>query len=341
MAETSYQGSSGRQQTYAQQEWPALTPYSAVSSFNLPAQYDTSLITPIQNMVSPAIPPRTRPITIKHESVSPATVSPSYDLWPTNDGYSNLRPKSPMKYKVRGDNGPSYHQPRITTAEADFPPSPFFCQAPYFGSFTVSAGCTSSPQSISAATTSPIMARNNEWEGLENFSGLPNIVPRVGTYNRSQAPLLIAPSPSSRKNSSRTYFEPQRQNSTTSDYSTPQTSLPSEDTPDSSPRSTQSSATIMRQQDETSPSQDLEDDNREGPSRNGQNSMFLETQFIVQARLHDRLPWKQVTENFNRRFKKNMHTPALEMRLKRHRDRARMGSDTDVSITPSLRITPR
>jgi hypothetical protein len=67
----------------------------------------------------------------KDIKLSPSSYSPSYQLFCADDDY-NPRYNPPMKLK--DPNGTL----QMSSGDSSFPPSPFLCTSPYYGSFGVS-----------------------------------------------------------------------------------------------------------------------------------------------------------------------------------------------------------
>ncbi|KAK6612246.1 hypothetical protein H4I96_01459 [Botrytis cinerea] len=164
------------------------TPYSAVSSFNLPAHYDSTLITPITMAPSPNISSRPAPTARERDiKLSPSMESPDYPLFGGGeDDFGSRLGSAPMKQK-----GPSSNNAKIPTSEPNYPTSPtLFCTSPYYGAFGVSA----TPKSGRAAElTSP------KYEYQSSKVNNP-------------APILIAPNPNTMRPATRPGDMPYRDN---------------------------------------------------------------------------------------------------------------------------------
>lgn len=171
-----------------------------VSSFNLPAQYSESLMTPVSITGSPPVSTRTTSLVysdkdLKHEQLSPSALS-SYSFQEEVD--FGGRYNEPMKHK-RPTN-----RMHIQTSDGGFP-STLVSPEPYFGSFGVSA-----PSSSRTVETPPSMSYSPSLNSAGTFSNrsyssqhqtpqtsAPSLLPLRTLEQASQAPVLIAPNPDS------------------------------------------------------------------------------------------------------------------------------------------------
>ena len=69
------------------------------------------------------------------------------------------------------------------------------------------------------------------------------------------------------------------------------------------------------------------------PSDQGQGTVLLteEDLFLIEQREHLGLQWKEITQNYQKRFGKVYRDSALQMKFKRMKDRTRMWTNDDVS----------
>ncbi|CZS95543.1 hypothetical protein WAI453_011419 [Rhynchosporium graminicola] len=174
------------------------TPYSAqssVSSFNVPLQYDSNLITPISATSSPNLTTISDPSMSMepHIKTSPVVLSPTYGLYsPEDEFFPRYNP--PMKHRDSG----ALH---ISIADNFFGPgSPFACSSPHFGSYGVSAQAPS----VKASDPSPMFHNSPTTQSAEGYSSngyyFRNQTPALGVSgykSNSQTPIHIAPSSSS------------------------------------------------------------------------------------------------------------------------------------------------
>ncbi|KAL3425403.1 hypothetical protein PVAG01_02194 [Phlyctema vagabunda] len=315
MGDSSYQNHAGRTESRPS-DW---TPYSAVSSFNLPATCDSSLSTPNTTMNPQYIPSRMAPI--KQEAPSPSTGS-SYQFY-ADDGFPDMRCRSPMKFRE-----PSTQAPTTSSAETEYPPSPYFINEPYYGNYSVSAG-NSSSYPASGMTASPVGANYGHQPSYTQLPlPQPSFYSAGGYRHNNQTPILITPNPRARKPSTTsTQTGSLRQDSLDSSLSTPRSSRTSHG-PGESPylQSQEGTANPQRQQKRKTPSQGPGGDESDGDSSGGDSDENL---LLVQLRDKEKLPWKQVQDQFNKRTGQDKKIPCLEMRLKRHRERSRRWTDVD------------
>lgn len=111
--------------------------YYQVSSFNLPAQCDQTLITPVSLTSSPSLSTKT-PTLVSRSEPSSLKLEPVTPLFSCDDNMSPINRQ--MKYKDQ----------YLSTLDSAFPSSPM-CQNPYYGIFGVSAG----PQQGRSLNSSP------------------------------------------------------------------------------------------------------------------------------------------------------------------------------------------
>lgn len=350
MGEPAYQLHVRRTQHYGQDWTPqsACTPYSAVgflseldatlefldsqlqvSSFNLPAQYDSSLITPVTLTQSPSLPSRIAPASLEDKEIklSPVVSSPDYQLFSGDEDYR----AGPMKHKSPTGNL------QISTSDSSFPASPYPCVSPYWGAFGVSA----TPASGNSAThSSPSMNPSslNRSPNVNSAGGTsqdsrrsrqPTPGQSATSYrSQTQAPILIAPNPLTLRGATRPGDCPYRSDhlqslgstpgsngSTQGAFSEPLGSLPARRKRKTPPRNASEGEIILS------------------------GEISHEEQVLMQLAEQEDLPWKEVCQRFNELTGKNMKVPALQMRKKRLRERLRVWTDSEV--IPSSYILSR
>ncbi|RFU32714.1 hypothetical protein B7463_g3601, partial [Scytalidium lignicola] len=313
MGELTYPTPSGRTQLQPQ-DW---TPYSSVSSFNLPAQYDSSLVTPVTMASSPSMSHRPTP-TIGHsrlkELSSPHINSPNYHFFNGDDEFSGTRLNPPMKLK---NPSGTLH---ISTLDHAFPTSPYACTSPYWGAFGVSATSTNGN---SASESSPNL---NPGSNLNSSGGInsdgsrayqENLPSSANSYrSHQQAPILIAPNPATLrpakrvKNEDGTIHHPQLKSAPPSGgphqttFPEPLTALP-----------------VKRKR--KSPVTDFADGDI---AFSGE--VKREEQILLQL-AEEGLPWKEIAIRFDDMTGRKMKVPALQMRLKRLRERLRKWTEIE------------
>jgi hypothetical protein len=335
MSDHLYPTHSGRPQSQAQD----LTPYSAVcpeecysnqwdhlqrafsdshtqvSSFNLPLQYDSTLITPVSLTSSPSMPTKSAPA-LKQETdikLSPITMSPDYNLFYRDDDFPSSRFNPPMKLK-----DPSGIL-QISAADSSFPASPYLCTSPYYGAFGVSA----TPHSARTTNSSPAVHTSPHLRSAGGFSGSDSHHSRQHTpasYSSSfQAPILIAPSPGTLRpatNYDRESFRQCSIQSNRSVHSPPQGAF----------------TKIL------SPMHPRGKKRKESPSdydaimRSG--DINPEEKLLLELSSRDKLPWKEVAAKFNKITKQTKRVAALQMRKKRLLERLRVWTNPEAVSLP-------
>jgi hypothetical protein len=342
MSEFLFSTHSGRAQNHAQD----LTPYSAVrpeefystlwdhlqqafsdsvyqvSSFNLPAQYDSTLITPVSLTSSPSMPTKSAPVLRKETEIklSPATMSPAYHLFCGDDEFASPRYNPPMKLK-----DPSGIL-QISTADSSFPPSPYVCTSPYYGSFGVSA----TPQSARTSNSSPGVHPSSNLQSAGGHSSTESHNSRHQTpatsYRSSfQAPILIAPNPPPLKPATNNEHAPYRQNSLQSNQSNQ--SPPYSQGPPQGAFPEALGSMPPRGKKRKDPPSDYEAIVRSG-------DLTAEEQLLLQLSGRDKLPWKEVAAKFNKATGETKKVAALQMRKKRLMERLRVWTDAEVVSSP-------
>ena len=295
-----------------------------VSSFNLPHNCDSSLITPVslsQSLSVDTTAAVSQDMDIKL-SPSNSSISPNYDMFIMDDEFGDSKYNPPMKYK--------HH---ISTSDASFPSSPLVPCTPYWGAFGVSATAVSRSDSSSSLNPSPIGPPPNSASGLRNHGN--HLQQHQGQMYRHRAsvPLLIAPrapSPSSRRTTLPQLNSFYRNNSLQSIDTNTSPTL-SSNTPYSAVEG-QSLTPIRRR--------------RKPPkhSHEGEhllsNDMTHDERVLMQLTVVDHLPWKEVVVRFKELTGKSLKVPALQMRKKRLVERLRVWTPSDVlSHTPSLLLS--
>jgi hypothetical protein len=340
MSEHLYPTHSGRPQSQAQD----LTPYSAVcleecysnhwkhlqralsdsnnqvSSFNLPAHYDSTLITPVSLTSSSSMPTKSAPAMKQGTEIklSPATLSPRYHLFCPDDDFASPRYNPPMKLK-----DPSGIL-QISTADSSFPASPYVCNSPYYGSFGVSA----TPHSARTTNSSPVVhtsPHGHSAGGLSSTGGHHSRQQTPASYRANfQAPILIAPSPETLRPATNYDRGPYRQDSLQSHRSAQ--SPPHSQGPPKGPFTQNLSPIHPRGKKRKEPPSDYDEILRSGDI-NEEEKLLLELS-------RGKTPWKEVAAKFGRITGQTKRVAALQMRKKRLLERLRVWSDTEVVSSP-------
>lgn len=340
MSEHLYPTHSGRPQSQAQD----LTPYSAVcpeecylnhwdhlqralsdpnnqvSSFNLPATYDSTLMTPVSLTSSPSMPTKSASA-MKQEAdikLSPATMSPTYHIFCGDEEFANPRYNPPMKLK-----DPSGIL-QISAADSSFPASPYVCTSPYYGSFGVSA----TPHSARTTNSSPGVHQSPHLHSAGGLSSNDSHHSRQQTpasyRSNFQAPILIAPSPQTLRPATNYDRGPYRQNSlqpNPSPHSPPYSQRPPQGT------FTQNLPMHPRGKKRKDPPSDYDAIMRSG-------EINPEEKLLLELSGRDKLPWKEVALKFNQMTKQTKRVAALQMRKKRLLERLRVWTDAEVVSSP-------
>lgn len=280
---------------------------SQVSSFNLPAQCDSSLMTPVSLTGSPSLAIESHALNKSKRDArfSPSTVSP-YHLFAEEEDFGS---KLPMKWK----DPKATH---IPTSESPFN-SPYPIPEPYFGSYSVSAtsGYGRAPDASPSMQHSPKVSPN---AGLGHGSYQSHRTTQTSTSSASfrsiQAPILIAPNPSTLRPATRQDDGPYRQNSLHSIHSNPST-LSSYGYSDD--RSSQSPPRGKKRKS-PSVSTGLDD------YINYPDDINDEDRLLLDLAAQRELPWKKKTAKFNEKTGKQLKDAALQMRKKRLLDRMKV-----------------
>ncbi|KAH6702976.1 hypothetical protein BKA61DRAFT_619881 [Leptodontidium sp. MPI-SDFR-AT-0119] len=303
-----------------------LAPYSArsgVSSFNLPLNYGSTLVTPVSMTSSPSL--TTKSVPAMHSDLdvklSPGSLSPTYGLYsPDSDFYPRYNP--PMKHK---DSTGVLH---ISTADNFFPPgSPFTCPSPYYGDYGVSApsqsGKTSnsspsfhhSPnmQSAGGCSSSGYYSRNQTPALSASSYKSSSQTPIRVAPSPSSPPILIAPNPSTLKPAT-AKLHPEVRRQAPSDKMSRPFQKPIQER--YSPVSQDQASKVQKA---SKKKKNMPDGFYEKLMAAGEiHEMTAEERVLLQLVIRDDLPWKAVMENYNATFPaKQKQTPALQMKKMR------------------------
>ncbi|KAH8596759.1 hypothetical protein B0O99DRAFT_593550 [Bisporella sp. PMI_857] len=295
------------------------TPYSAVSSFNLPVIYDSSLVTPV-SMVQPLTIDTKRGYISPQEmdiKLSPSELSPEYNLFNTDEDLISNRHNKPMSHKY------STNRLRISTSENSFPPSPCIPSTPYFGSYAVSVPpLSASSHSSPGMNQSPIIHNLSVASGMSSDNRHPRLpTPVNGHFRVPGEPVRIAPTPPTLLPALQPDGRPYRQNSLSSLHSL-STALSNTSTPMDKPYPERLARLQLRRK-------------RKSPrdSHDGEillsGDMTHEEQVLMYYSETEKLPWKEVAVKFKEKTGKDMRVPALQMRKKRLIERLRVWTPTD------------
>ncbi|PVH87123.1 hypothetical protein DL98DRAFT_649420 [Cadophora sp. DSE1049] len=303
-----------------------LAPYSArsgVSSFNLPVNYGSTLVTPVSMTSSPALTTKSIPSNSEPDiKLSPGSLSPSYGIYsPDSDFDSKYNP--PMKHK---ESSGVLH---ISTSDNFFPPgSPYVCSSPYWGTFGVSAPAQSANTSDSSPgfNQSPNMQSSggyssngyysrNQTPALSASSWRSNTTPIQIAPSPSNPPILQAPTPATLKPATAKYnTQGRRQHSTHSN----QMSRPFQ-------RSTQERYAPVSH---CHSSKVQKTNSKRSKTPNGFYEKLMaaaelheitdQERILLQLSVRDQLPWIALRDKFNTIFPgKQMQAAALQMKKKR------------------------
>ncbi|KAF7934322.1 uncharacterized protein EAE98_000969 [Botrytis deweyae] len=301
------------------------TPYSAVSSFNLPAHYDSSLITPVAMAPSPNISSRPAP-TVRERDIklSPSMESPDYPLFGGGeDDFGSRLGSAPMKQK-----DPSSNNSKIPTSEPNYPTSPaLFCASPYYGAFGVSAtpktgrtaeltspNMNTSPHNTNSSAMSADLRRSRH--------ATPAQSPESYRVN-NPAPILIAPNPNTMRPATRPGDMPYRDSLPYSRHDSMH-SMHSLNSYNSTPPQYQEQLAPLptRRKRKGAPTQ------LDGDILFHEN-INHEEQILMQLSEVEGLAWKEIAKQFNERTGRSMKVPALQMRKKRLCERLRVWTDCE------------
>ncbi|KAJ5037528.1 uncharacterized protein L3040_007700 [Drepanopeziza brunnea f. sp. 'multigermtubi'] len=313
---------------------PDFTPYSAVStvsSFNLPLRYDPSLITPVSMHSSPSLHVKRDPAMRSPDiMLSPQSPSSSHMASSHDDYDSEYNP--PMKYKEYSGHI------SFSTVDHFFPPgSPLVCSSPYYGNFGVSAtpysaGTSVSPSTFNPSPNMPSSAGSQDYRNGRYQSCNHTPIPSHSdfTYPGSQAPTLIAPSPSSPPVLITPNPSPRR--------AAPKLGGGAKDHHLSSSyeSNTAKYRTYKPEQGnfvrEGSSSKSAKSRKKSSPKRKSSPGQYEELvacrelteqeRFLLKWSMRDQVPWKQITARYNEVFpQKVVKEATLQMRRKRLVDR--------------------
>lgn len=294
-----------------------------VSSFNLPAAYDSSLITPVSMTSSPNIAARSAPASRRDldSNLSPLISPTSYQLGWDPESYGPAYGQ-PMKHKDRSV------ALQLSTVDQVFPPSPSYMVAPnhYFGHYTVSA-----PLSARTSNSSPSVQQSPHLQNSPNMQsagGLSNSSyhsmhssSQNGSMFRQSnpAPILIAPNPNSlRAATVKQDYGTSRQDSMSCNRSPPSSYGPIQRTfpeplaslPSRGKKSHKRKDPPSPYYDEIASFGDLNDGER----------------LLLQLTTRDHLQWKEVAQKWNKAMNLDKSVAALQMRKKRLQERLRVRS---------------
>lgn len=301
-----------------------ITERHQVSSFNLPAAYDSSLITPVSMTSSPNIATRSAPALRRDldSNLSPLISPTSYQLGWDPESYGPTYGQ-PMKHKDRSV------ALQLSTVDQVFPPSPSYMVAPnhYFGHYTVSA-----PVSARTSNSSPSLHQSPHLQNSPNMQsagGISNSSSYHSMHNSSQngsmfrqsnqAPILIAPNPNNlRAATVKQEYGPSHMDSMSSSRSPPSSYAPIQRTFPEPPASLPSRGKKSHKRkeppspyyDEIASSSDLNDGER----------------LLLQLTTRDHLQWKEVAQKWNKAMNLDKSVAALQMRKKRLQERLRVRS---------------
>jgi hypothetical protein len=301
-----------------------------VSSFNLPATYDASLVTPVSMSASPSTSRATTSLLLKQEKpIKMSPTSPTYLEFPEDDGFGSSRfHNEPMKFK---DPPNSLY---VSSPDSPFPAAPY--PEPFFGNFGVSAPTGGTRNSASLPPRHPSQSPNlNSAGGLSNDSrNSRHPTPIQGSsYRSNQTPILIAPNPASLRKDSSIYRENSLQ-STNSHNSTPHSQGPHQ-MPFSHHQHENHMLSSSDSKKRKTPDSGLEQ------HASGIVYMSEEEQLLLRLTEQEQLPWKDVMSRFNEETGRSMKVPALQMRKKRLLERIRVWNDTEVvKLHSSTRCYP-
>lgn len=297
-----------------------LTYLYQVSSFNLPIQYDSSLITPVSLTPSQSII-STSTFSRKDSAIklSPSAMSPTYPWLGSDDEYVDKNKSSEMKHK----DPPGTR--RISAADNSFPASPVVCYNPYFGQFGVSATTVSAPGTSPTMLPSPVMSTTNS---LDNGDKPPRRNPSPQIHHSyigpNQAPVLLSsPNPLTLRHSSKENKSDYRHNSINPESLQPV-----------SPRSTThpplpETISALSSRRKRKPLREYPD---------GEvvlsGEMTTEEQILMRLAEQENLPWKEVALKFKEQTGKTMKIPALQMKKKRLVERLRVWTPSEVNAPP-------
>ncbi|KAH7403290.1 hypothetical protein BKA64DRAFT_445102 [Cadophora sp. MPI-SDFR-AT-0126] len=303
-----------------------LAPYSArsgVSSFNLPVNYGSTLVTPVSMTSSPGLATKSVPSNSEPDiKLSPGSLSPAYGIYsPDSDFDSKYNP--PMKHKE------SSGALQISTSDSFFPPgSPYVCSSPYWGTFGVSAPAQSAKTSDSSPSfsQSPNMQSSGGYSSNDYYSRNQTPALSARSWRSNTTPIQIAPSPSS----------PPILQAPTPSALKPATAKYSTQSRRQHPmHSSQMSRPFQRLTQETySPVSHSHSSKVQKPNskRNKTPSGFYEKlmaaaelqeitdqeRILLQLSVRDQLPWLALRDKFNAMFPgKQMQAAALQMKKKR------------------------
>ncbi len=303
---------------YAEETGALNTEHShQVSSFNLPAQCDSSLVTP----VSPGMAP---PITRRdvENSMSPLVVSPN--TYRINNWEGESYNPSYHRLSQRSSNSLD-----ISTSDDSFPsPSYMNVPEPYFGEFGVSATSGTAQRSLS----SPRFQQSPHLQSAGGMShsshhSLHHATQDEPIYrSNNRAPTLIAPNPltwkqSAMKHDYSAYQPDSLQPAIKNEYSTYRKGSVSP--VHSSPRSGQSPPRGIRKRTKSLPPQGIKGRKGKGRPQYSYEALIAsgdlneQDRVLLKLRHKDNLPWKEIEKQFNLVFGTTVKDSTLQMRKTR------------------------
>lgn len=242
----------------------------------------------------------------------------SFPYYGADDDFSNHSVNLPMKFRERH-----------STHDHAFPSSPYLSDPPsYFGAFGVSAPSTSAT-SVSESSPSLNAGSNiNSSGALSTDGGRPYQEHPSGhadnypTYQQqpihNTPPLLNTPNPDALRPGKKS-----KQKDGSSSRSRPSKAKSVSSSGASHPASFQDplSPLPIRRKRKT---------NAKGAAEGDYVGEMNPSEQILMELAEEGLPWKEIAARFYERTGKNMKVPALQMRLKRLRERLRKWTETEV-----------
>jgi hypothetical protein len=288
--------------------------YDQVSSFNLPAQCDQTLITPV-SMTSPPLLSSKSSLVLRSEPAE-LKLSPANPLFGCEEDMSPVN--RPMKYKDQF----------MTTADSSFPSPPMCCDPnPHYGIFTVSA----SSQTGRTSTSSPNPQHNpmyssGNFSHESHFSGAPSQQTPATLYRgANQPPVIMTPNPAPR---TRPHTGAQRHNSLGSNISvrsSPGPRVSPSVSPSGFPEILRSNPQKRRNKSSDIPTSFCKNI-IQSPDLTEEEKLLLRLSVL------ETMPWKEVMRKFNETMNngKRLKVATLQMRkgrlVKRLKNRERMNA---------------
>lgn len=292
-----------------------------VSSFNLPAHYDSTLVTPVSLTSSPTMTVKTVPVSHGNRDIklSPSTLSP-FQFFPEEDDFGE-RYNLPMKPKDTSANHP--YQDVDSPFDSPFSPPP-----PYFGSYGVSAPPRSGTSSGTIESTPSLIPSPKTVSAggysISSYGSHRQTTPlsarSAPSYTRSDPPILIAPNPSTLRHTTKKGEAPFQYASFDPNLSILRSDRASEanDTP-SPPRGKKRKSPAISSADG--------DDDVYLPQ-----DLTFEERLLLELYVSGQYEWKQLTKAFNARSGQDLKQEALQMRKKRLLDRLMVSISSFLSL---------